>query len=227
MPCTTPPRICSSTSSGLIDAAAVLDHPEIEHADGAKVGIDLHMRGLDAVRSDIGSVARRIALDDFERRNLVERHRLRPIECRRGDIGEFHLREARPALTIVPPSMRSADGSDCSIEPAIARMFCLSFRAARKAASPPSAAPRDAQAPPPIGAVAGVAADDLDRRVSAPISCAMICIKRCARALALIGDAGLAADAAIRLERQPARFVRRNADLHAGRRAPARRRSAR
>src|SRR5262245_11798796 len=43
-------------------AAAILDHPEIEHADGAKLGIDFDVSGLDAICRDVWNVARCIAL---------------------------------------------------------------------------------------------------------------------------------------------------------------------
>ena len=93
-------------------------------------------------------------------------------------------------------------------------MFSLSFWEARSAASPPSATPRDAQAPPPIGAVAVSPLTTSTASGSMPSSWATICVSPVAGALALIGDAGFAADAAVRLQRQPAGLVRGNANLH-------------
>src|SRR5262249_45814988 len=63
-----------------------------EHPDGAQLGIDLHVGGVDSVRRDIGNAARGVALADFQRRGRGGRDQGGAGEGGRGAPGELHFR---------------------------------------------------------------------------------------------------------------------------------------
>ncbi len=177
-PCTTPPRICSSTSSGL----RTVPQSSTTQCRSSR------MNPVSVSTSSHDACAPLVNANGYSPRHVMpHRHQLRlharpaayPAGNRRCAPARAASCRSRPVVARPPPRRppgRAPRAAACSMltRPA-SSVLSRSAQAACHAASPPMPAPRDAQVPPPYG-VASVSPSMTRTRAGAtPSAVATIC----------------------------------------------------